>query len=184
MPTQRRIIDDFREGDSIANGDVRRHLNKILDLVRQTSKDGAAETVPYGTFMPTQPVRTKFRWFKVTAAAPVAASNDTNGNPTQWIYTASEAYKSDVGYAAWTVKAAEDGFTGNCYNFSENTNDGTGVQGNGIDHDGSGYPSTFSMQPIPIPQFVPGYLVSAPDGAGIALEAWVNWVNGEDGECS
>ena len=122
------------------------------------------------------------RFFNVSAAAATGV-NDANGNPVQWTYTVNEVHKLATGYGAWTARAAADGYTGTGYNFNEISNQTSGRQGNGIDHDGADYPSAFSMQPLQSGYIYPAMLVAAPDGTGIKLEAWLWGMNGEDGTC-
>ena len=128
------------------------------------------------------------RYFRILTSEPVDDSDDANGNPTQWIYQCIEAEKTSPGYGGWDLRPSEAGYSGKLYNFMEDLNDGDGVQGNGIDHDGTDYLGTgFSMSSIPGGMVLVGILISAPDpdGAGSPMfEAWVSWVNGEDGACS
>jgi len=123
------------------------------------------------------------RWIsiRITASDAVTASNDTNGNPTQWIYTANEVSLENSGYGGW--QTTTNGWTGQAYSFAEDGNDGSGVQMNGIDHDGSDYPSTFDMTPVQIGRVVQALLFTPQDTK--VAEAWFDpGGNGEDGTCS
>ena len=124
------------------------------------------------------------KFFVIGSAAAVAASNDDNGNPTQWVYQVTQLFKAGLGYTQWTEEAAGDGYAGDGYNFIEDNNDGSGAQGNGVDHDGDDYPSGFKMSACPTGTVVPGVLVPAPGAGGITtLECWFAYENGEDGDC-
>ena len=116
--------------------------------------------------------------FKIDSAAAQTASNDTNGNATQWIYQVTEQIKNGTGYGSWTAKT--DGYTGNGYNFLEDGNTGTGRQQNGVDHDSADYPAGFSMQALQTNSMHPGIIIQVDDDT---REAWLMPYNGEDGTC-
>src|SRR3990172_11779228 len=121
------------------------------------------------------------RFFTVISSVPIAYSNDSQGNPTQWTYSLKELRKSGVGYGAWTTKGIK---TWNGYNFAEDQNDGNGEQGNGVDHDGADYPTNFNMSAIPTGSTVGGVVVNAPSGTSYVQEVWILYgPNGEDGTC-
>ena len=125
------------------------------------------------------------RFFSIDGATPVDATNDKQGNPTQWIYDVTEQYKTGTGYGAWATKP--NGFTGDLvgYNFLENGNTGVGRQQNGVDHDGVLYASTSTFKLQPLSGIHPGMIVLAPDGGGgIVEEVWLMPYSGEDGECA
>ena len=134
----------------------------------------------------------------------VADSNDSNGNPTQWLYTGKPVIKIAAGYgtptaapsdaAAWPpgnnwVAGLNDAWRAvgalvNIYNMREATNTYIDTLaavrlGNGVSHSGS-YPSGFEMSPLEIGGIYPAIALTV-DGA---LEYWVWQSNGEDGTCT
>lgn len=138
---------------------------------------GASSANPAGN--KPSPGHSPIRWFKVTASASTGV-NDANGNPVQWTYTVTEVYKQSTGYGGWGVKSGT--YVGTAYNSAEEGNDGTGVQMNGVDHDGADYPSTVSMQPLQNNAILPGVMIYTADGTP---EVWLMPFGlGEDGSCS
>ena len=127
------------------------------------------------------------RYFKITRADNDTSVEDANGMPVRWTYTVYEVVKTGRGYSAWTQKSDGGEYAGDGFNFAEDQNTGTGIQGNGVDHDGSNYKTTFNMSPLSIGHIYPGVVISAPFSFNsknmIELEAWVWGMNGEDGTC-
>ena len=123
------------------------------------------------------------RYFRITTASAVGASDDSNGNPTQWVYQCQEIYKAAAGYDQWTDTPAGQGYSGSAYNFIEDQNDGSGRQGNGIKHGASSYPSGFQMRRCPMHTRVAGVIVPTPSGSETMFEMWFSYVNSEDGDC-
>jgi hypothetical protein len=96
----------------------------------------------------------------------------------QYTYTFIEIEKTSAGYGGWADKTG--GRTGTAYNTFEDSNTGSGVQGDGVDIDnlsGTG----FALQPIPVrtdPVLV--YWIYLTDGS---IEYWISVPNAIDGEC-
>ena len=132
---------------------------------------------------------------------PVADTNDSNGNPTQWIYTGKPVAKVGPGYGSVTsnpndwspsdtwVTGPNDAWRAlgaqvNIYNMREANNSYIDTVasvrlGNGVSHSGS-YPAGFKMQPLEVGGIYPA-IASTVDGA---LEYWAWQSNGEDGTCT
>lgn len=116
-------------------------------------------------------------WIRITDSTSTG-NQDADGNPVQWTYPAEQVYKVSAGYGGWSTFTG--GWSGTAYNGAENLNDGSGRQGNGVDHDGSDYPTSIKMRPIQPDTIVAARLVNV----GGTVEAWFDLVNGEDGTCS
>ena len=137
----------------------------------------------------------------VQGAAAVAASEDSNENPTQWVYTGKPVAKVGRGYGTvtsnpndwspsdtWVTgpndawRAVGDNVT--IYNMREANNAYIDTLaavrlGNGVSHAGD-YPAGFEMSPLEIGGIYPAIALTV-DGA---LEYWVWQSNGEDGSCT
>jgi hypothetical protein len=112
----------------------------------------------------------RYFWARISANSLVAVNKYT--------YTFVEIEKTSAGYGGWADKT--NGRTGTAYNTFEDSNTGSGVQGDGVDIDnlsGTG----FQLQPIPVrtdPVLV--YWLYLTDGT---LEYWISVPNAIDGEC-
>jgi hypothetical protein len=103
----------------------------------------------------------------------------TEDGPNRYRYNYTEAAKTATGYGGWTDKPA--GRTGVCFNLTEDINDGSGVEGNGIDLDGEDFPDGFTLRPCPDGTPVLLTIVTLADAS--AKEAWFSWENPVDGTC-
>ena len=113
---------------------------------------------------------TRWMWGVVTGYSALG------GN--RWTYAVTERVRSSTGWAAPTYTALS---LTTVYNSVEAANNGSGVEGNSIDHSGSGYPSGFSMQPVqgsPVVRVSEDFLS---DGTRVYSFAYIN---AEDGTCS
>ena len=137
----------------------------------------------------------------VQGAAAVAASEDSNENPTQWIYTGKPVAKVGKGYgtvtsnpnawapsSSWVTgpndawRAVGDKVT--IYNMREANNTYIDTLaavrlGNGVSHAGD-YPAGFAMRPLEIGGIYPAIALTV----GGDLEYWGWQSNGEDGTCT
>lgn len=114
------------------------------------------------------------RWFVTTDAA----SEDAADPPIRFVYTGRVASKTDLEYAGWDVLGSEDV---TLYHSLEAINDGSGVEGHGVDIDN--LPTGFEIKPIPTgtPVFAqPAIASSSPN----ILEWWITAVSPIDGECA
>ena len=134
---------------------------------------------------------------QITSKSAVSASNDSDGNPTQWKYEGQvlQPSSSKYGYEGWipAVFTDENGDAVtnivDIFNFREINNDGTGIQGNGINHDGTAYPTNVKMIDLLVDEIYPALKVTKTkiDKSGEEeriYEYWVNSPNGEDGTCN
>jgi len=136
-------------------------------------------------------VRSDETGWDILPAATVAASflvkitgHSEADSPAQnrWKYswTKQKDVKSAAGYGAgWDDDTLEG--TNNAYNTMEDGNSNAGMQMNGVDIDGAGFPSGYSLQPIPDDAIVRLWPVYCKDGT---LEYWFEAPNGIDGTCT
>lgn len=130
---------------------------------------------------PVKPIR-EIRFGRITGAT-AEATLDAAGNPVAWRYDLVEVVKTSAGYSASTATSKwvtnSSGFattsTTRAYHFSEDMNDGSGVQSTGLDHD----PEDIVMQPIPTGHIVAFFFVPV---TSELTECWFFplGVNGED----
>lgn len=130
------------------------------------------------------------RYVMLSGIFPARVSSPS-GSDNQWTYTITEIYKSSTGYDGWSDLSG--GRTGTAYNFAEDQNAATGVQGNGVDQDnldavndsGGGTDGTHALQPIPAGTRV--LCIELPIWSGSAVTAKEYWIiqvpNGVDGAC-
>lgn len=126
----------------------------------------------------------------LVTAATVTGVNDSNTNPVQWTYTIQPAYKSATGYSSggvskWVAIPDTDTITG--YNFAEDLNDGSGIQGNGVDETGVAYQAgTWKFRQAIQLNYAVVFLRIPVDTSGtVTAEAWIIQVlNTVDGNCS
>ena len=99
----------------------------------------------------------------------------------QWTYEWVEVRKNGPGYAGWEIKP--EGRThvshGVAYNFAEQMNSASGVQGNGVNVDD--LPGTFALQPVPDGR--PLLAVILTFAADSTKEVWFDQDNGIGGDC-
>lgn len=103
----------------------------------------------------------------------------TDKADNQWWYDWMEVRRTSTGFEAFD--GARDSDTcEQAINSVEENNGSSGIQGNGIDHDGADYPAGFELQPIrgnPVRRMYVDYLA---DGSAVyTFEA----SNAEDGTC-
>lgn len=110
-------------------------------------------------------------WARVTAST----ADGTN----RWTYTFSEVQKTGAGYTGWSIRSG--GRTGTARNTFEDINDAAGIQGNGINIDGSAFPDNFDIQPIPAGTIV--WVVRVVRAGSQVAEFWLSYVNAVDGTC-
>lgn len=85
-------------------------------------------------------------------------------------------------YGAWQAAAGTDTFT--AFNFLENMNSTTDVQGNGVDRGGTSYPGGFNLQPAPVDAIVMVYKIGVnPTEETFGTEYWFQYNNQDDGTC-
>lgn len=119
------------------------------------------------------------RDFRRQAAFPAKIGSATTDDTNQWTYNFLEVVKSSAGYGGWTARTG--GRTGTARNMFEDMNDGVGIEGNGIDVDGTDFPAGFSIQPVPDGTVVMMYRVL--EAATGTQEFWFDYVNAVDGTC-
>lgn len=111
------------------------------------------------------------RWFRLTAAV---ASGDP---PIRYNYTGRVARKTGAANTGWADRDAEDV---TLYHTLEYLNNGSGVEGHGVNIDT--LPAGFAIKPIPVgtPVFAEPVVV---EGSPNTLEWWITAVSPIDGEC-
>lgn len=136
----------------------------IVDLYRSRRRD--TDGSPVWEFAAGQP----WMWAVVTGYSSVSTN--------RWTYSVTERVRSSTGWAAptWTALTASG-----VYNSIEANNDGSSVEGNSINHAGSGYPAGFDMQPVrgsPVVRVSDWFLSN-----GTRVYS-MSYINAEDGTCS
>lgn len=111
------------------------------------------------------------RWFTIAAAA------ESGDPPVRYNYTGRVARKTTAANAGWVDLDTENV---TLYHALEYINDGSGVEGHGVDIDG--LPGTFGIQPIPVGTPVFAQPVISRDSIDI-LEWWITAVSPIDGAC-
>ena len=112
--------------------------------------------------------------------ARVSASEAIPATTNRWYYTCIEQELTETG---WADKSGGRTFT-ECLYAGEAYNDGSGVQGNGVDIDGEDFPAGMSLQPIqgsPVVHLWPCRLVV--DGSTVVSWRFYGVVNAIDGTC-
>jgi hypothetical protein len=110
-----------------------------------------------------------------SAAADSPAQN-------RWHYAWTEVEHDGAGYGGWSdVSGGRSGTTGTdpARNLMEDGNTGAGTEMPGVDVDGTDFPSSFAIQPIPSGAIV--LMFAVPGSSGI--EYWFSSANGVDGTC-
>jgi len=108
-------------------------------------------------------------WAKITGRTSLGSN--------RWSYTFANVTKGgSVGYGGtWTNGST----AGTAYNSIEQINNGAGIEGNGVDVDGTDFPSGFSIQPVPTNSIVRIFETAN----GGTTEYWFSYENGIDGTC-
>ena len=119
------------------------------------------------------------RDFRRQPAFPARITSFATAATNQWTYSFVEVVKSAAGYGGWTTRTG--GRTGTARNMFEDMNDGAGIEGNGINVDGTDFPSGFEMQPVPAGTVVMMHRVL--EAAAGTQEFWFDFVNAVDGTC-
>jgi hypothetical protein len=104
----------------------------------------------------------------------------TSLGSNQWSYSVKRTSKTATGYSNWSGTGTA--FT--AYNSMEYINDGSGVEGNGVDIDGTDFPTGFSIQPIPAGSPVLIHKLDILNGGEPDEEYWFCVPNGIDGTCT
>lgn len=162
--------------------EARRTFNWMYGLCRRVEGLSGPHVVNSedGIFIDTPPGldRPFSTWFKVISHSEQGSTSSTP--PNQWDYVLSQVHKTGNGYGGWAVVST--GLVNVAgFNSFEDINDGTGVEGNGIDFSGSDFPAGFEMQPVPINSIVWGTVVYT---TSLVREVWFSFVNAVDGTCT
>jgi len=121
-------------------------------------------------------------WGRIAGATSTGVV-DARGNPVQWLYSIVQLSEGPVeGYDEFVNNP--DGFIGAAYNAKEDDNTGIGVQGNGIDVDGSIFTDNSNLMFQPIRDVVIFWICQAQDGAVFARFCEPNSVDGSCGSGS
>ena len=168
-------IDYIRRGATLSG-------RKLRDAIRQagaTPTGGRGINVvgsgPYATIR-----QSGRQWSRrVQLLIRIGASASVGDN--QWVYDWVEVRKNGSGYAGWEPKPAgrTHASHGVAYNFAEEMNSSSGVQGNGVNVDD--LPGTFALQPVPDGR--PLLAVILTFAADSTKEVWFDQDNGIGGEC-
>ena len=118
--------------------------------------------------------------------AIILNSTPATGQPNRWEYQWIEAKKNGRGYGTWAPdpEGRSSVNDGNAYNVLENPNDGTGVEGIGVDVDT--LPGTFSIKPVSSSTLVRMSTIKAPaeePEEPAVVEYWFSYWNAVDGQC-
>lgn len=119
------------------------------------------------------------RDFRRQPAFPARITASATDSTNRWTYSFVEVVKKTAGYGGWSTRTG--GRTGTARNMFEDLNDGTGIEGNGINVDGTDFPAGFTMQPVPAGTVVMVYRVL--EASAGAQEFWFDFVNAVDGTC-
>ena len=168
MPKQR--LHRWKIGDAIT-ADL---LNELRDAIPDlhAGRDIVLERLPGQITVsvdPRRPLPKQTFWARITAA--------TSAGPNRWQYQIEEVIKTGAGYAGWTTKPIAR--TGDAFNTAEEMNNGSGLEGNGVDI--GNLPAGFSLKPAPTGLLVFVTVVTLNDQS--AKEFWLCHENAIDGEC-
>lgn len=152
--------------------DFGRALRRALNPPRS----GVGVKVTGGVSNDTIALTSEFRTPPEFPARILGATVDTTN---RWSYTFEEVIKASKGYGQWATKGG--GRTGTAFNRFEDMNDGTGVEGTGIDVDGSAFPDGFAIQPVPTNQIV--MMRRVREASSPSVEYWFEFINAVDGSC-
>ncbi len=114
------------------------------------------------------------KWFKITVATTIP---DTTN---RWVYTGVEQEAVDAGWQ--TLSGGET--VEKLYNAIEANNDGTGIQGHGVDIDGADYPAGFAVMPLAVGAVVRAWALNVTIEGEQELQWWCCDPNADDGTCS
>ena len=176
---------------------LRKGVNRSFELrgddsIHVTSYDGGRNL----SFAGNTTVEESSSWVVVEIdSSDDGTSNDSDGNPTQWKYKGyivrPKMNTKGYGSGSWVrveIEPPSSPIEVDIFNFREYMNDGSGIQGNGINHDGSSYPENVKMVPLQKGEIYPAMRVSRLESKKgeedkQTFEYWVNSENGEDGTC-
>ena len=118
---------------------------------------------------------TQPKWFKITVATVLATN--------RWVYTGVEQEAID---RAWQTLDDGGETVTKLYNAIEANNDGTGIQGHGVDIDGADYPAGFAVMPIAVGAVVRASpaTVTNLDTDDPEVQWWFSEINADDGTCA
>ena len=119
------------------------------------------------------------RDFRRQPAFPAKITASATDSTNRWTYSFVEVVKKTAGYGGWSTRTG--GRTGTARNMFEDMNNGAGIEGNGINVDGTDFPAGFAVQPVPAGTIVMVYRVL--EASAGAQEFWFDFVNAVDGEC-
>ena len=122
-------------GSSLDTGHQTYLLGRVVYVMPRHAMDGSGKVV--WEFTP--PACESF-WAKITGNA----ANGTN----RWKYAWTEVERTSTAFQDLSGGRSGTTSSGFAINGGEANNDGTGVQGHGVDIDGDDYPAGFEVQPI------------------------------------
>lgn len=112
-------------------------------------------------------------WCEITAASQISTN-------MQWTYTVSTKRKTSTGHAGWT-----DYITGiTAFNAAEYGNGATGLMGNGVTLNGSGYVEGTSLTLGPVATGKGLHRLYFKDYGGLDFEYWFEAPNPLTGDCT
>lgn len=173
-----RLIDAIRQETRIITGPgLNVHRSSVGKILSLTSNPLANDAAGSGNY-PIPEYGISYVFFGRILGIDAEKSTTLNN---AWVYEFEEVRQRGIGYDAenpalqWT----HYGCVGEARNTIENLGATTGVQGNGVDISGAGWPTGFSIQPAPTGVIVAMYRV----GSGDSSRYWFQYENGVDGEC-
>jgi hypothetical protein len=154
-------------GGSLDDGHQVHLLGRVVYITPRHAMDGSGNVV--WEFTP--PACESF-WAEITGSASIGSN--------RWKYAWTEKYRGTTNFA--TLSGGRSGTTsaGFAINAAEGGNDGSGVEGHGVDVGGTDYPAGFSMQPIQGGRIVRMWVEY--DGSGNAFYTF-EATNADDGTC-
>ena len=154
---------------------------KLRDSIRQAGATpvggrgvATSGSGPYATIRVSGPQKSR------RVQLPIRITGNLDVDTNQWGYQWREQRKNGVGYGGWEDKpnGRNDGSHGFAFNFAEQMNSASGVQGNGVNVDD--LPGTFALQPVPDGRIVLATILTFTDGT---KEVWFDQDNGIGGAC-
>lgn len=112
------------------------------------------------------------KWFVLTASTPDASP------PTKFVYSGKVGEQAGTGYDGWQEISGAP--TVSLYHTLEEVNNGAGVEGTGIDIDGTDFPADYELQPVPAGTPVLAHPVVTTSGS---VEWWFTATSNYDGDC-
>jgi hypothetical protein len=168
-------------------------LNQMRDRLR-----GITQTLQRGR--PGTPARRYGRIVEVIETDVL----DAHDNPVKWYYRIQEVVKVRHGYTPVNITAEAasntkgtwvwfdliDGYVGYAHNLADEFASGTGIAGDGVDHDGDGFESTYMAKPVPVGRIVafdvvitPSVAAGGSDSGLDIMEAVFDLPHATDGVC-